>query len=382
MKMKISPILVTLALFCSMAAGPNAQAVNPPPDGGYSNFNTAEGQKVPFSLTTGAANTAVGWFSLFSNAEGSFNTATGAGTLLFNTADENTATGAAALLSNTTGDQNTANGTLALYSNTTGSSNTASGIFALFSNTTGTQNTANGRSPLYSNTTGANNTALGWGAGTNVTTANNVISIGAGVLGQNVSNSCFIGNIHGQSPDPATVMFVGVDASGRLGTQISSRRFKHDIKRMDKTSDVILALKPVSFRYNSDARSTPCFGLIAEEVAEVSPDLIVRDKNGELLSVRYDQVNAMLLNEFLKEHHKVEEQGGKLENQAGKMQEQETTIAQLKKDFQATVAQLTARLEEQASQIQKVTAQLAAASPSRGGLEASKPAPQMALNNP
>ncbi len=133
---------------------------------------------------------------------------------------------------------------------------------------------------------------------------------------------------------------------------------------MEQASEAILALKPVTFQYKSDSTATPQFGLIAEEVAEVNPDLVVRDKNGEIYSVRYDAVNAMLLNEFLKEHRKFEEQ--------------QATISQLKKDFRATVAQLTTRLDEQAAQIQKVSVQLAAASPSDGGLEMSRPAPQTA----
>jgi predicted ribosome quality control (RQC) complex YloA/Tae2 family protein len=148
-----------------------------------------------------------------------------------------------------------------------------------------------------------------------------------------------------------------VDSAGQLGTQSSSRRFKKEIKSMDSASEGILALKPVTFQYKSDKKNAPQYGLIAEEVAKVNPDLVVRDKNGEIYTVRYDAVNAMLLNEFLKEHRKV--------------QEQEATITQLKKDFGATVAQLTARLDEQASQIQKVS----------GQLEASKPAPQL-VNNP
>jgi hypothetical protein len=144
-----------------------------------------------------------------------------------------------------------------------------------------------------------------------------------------------------------------IDSAGQLGTVSSSRRYKTDIKPMDKASESILALKPVSFRYKVHKDATPQFGLIAEQVAEVNPDLVVRDKNGEIYTVRYDAVNAMLLNEFLKEHRKVEEQ--------------QATIAQLKKDFGATIAQLTARLDEQAAQIQKVSAQL----------EVTKPAPQV-----
>jgi hypothetical protein len=363
-------ILIAFAL-SAFALAQTAQAVSPPPDGGYAGGNTAEGQNALLSLTTGGFNTAVGFLSLRSDTTGQFNTAIGAGTLFANTGDENTASGAGALLNNTIGFDNTAVGAFALSSNTTGVVNTANGINALFSNTTGSNNTAYGEealensnndlntavgsSALRSNTTGRGNTALGSAAGINVTTANNVICIG--INGENVSNSCFIGNIHGVQTANADAIPVLIDSDGQLGTLSSSRRFKKEIKPMDQASEAILALKPVTFHYKNDAKNTPCFGLIAEEVAEVNPDLIVRDKNGEVLSVRYDQINAMLLNEFLKEHRKV--------------QEQEATITQLKKDFRATVAQLTTRLDEQASKIQKVSAQL----------ETSKPAPQV-VNNP
>src|SRR4029453_8103621 len=149
---------------------------------------------------------------------------------------------------------------------------------------------------------------------------------------------------------------------GKRGPLTSSARFKEEIKPMDHASETILALKPVTFRYKHeiDPKGVPQFGLVAEDVAKVNPDLVVRDKDRKPYTVRYEAVNAMLLNEFLKEHQKVED---------------------LKKDFKATVAQLTAQLKEQAAQIQKVSAQLAAASPSSGGLEASKPAPQV-VNNP
>jgi len=375
------PLLVALALLCfGLLSG--AHAVVPAPDGGYPNFTTAEGTKALQNLTTGSANTAVGWFSLESVTTGSFNTATGAGSLLFNTADDNTAFGAAALLSNTTGFQNGANGAFTLFSNTIGNRNTANGVNALFSNTSGGDNTAVGADALTHNTNGNFNTACGWEAlanittgngnsalgdqaGLNLTTANNVICIGA--AGGNVDNSCFIGNIRAATTQNADAIPVLIDSHNQLGTASSSRRFKREIKPMDKASEAILALKPVTFRYKSDKTSTPQFGLIAEQVAEVNRDLVVRDKNGDIYTVRYDQVNAMLLNEFLKEHKKVEEQ--------------QATITQLKKEFGATIAQLMARLDEQAAQIQKVSAQLAAASPSGGGLEASKPARQV-VNNP
>jgi hypothetical protein len=403
--LRIGLLLIPLALAC-FAVSPSAQAVSPPPDGGYPGGNTAEGQNALFTLSTGEFNTAVGFFALDSNTAGSFNTALGAGTLFANTVGSNTAVGAGALLSNTIGFGNTATGAFALVSNTTGLTNVANGYQALFSNTTGGKNTAIGTGALFSNTiggentatglgalaanttgvdntanglnalvanitgagntaigsgalgfstTGHGNTALGDGAGGNVTTASNVISIGSN--GANVTNSCFIGNIRGITTANNDAVQVMIDSAGQLGTVSSSRRYKTDIKPMDKGSESILALKPVSFRYKAHKDATPQFGLIAEQVAEVNPDLVVRDKNGEIYTVRYDAVNAMLLNEFLKEHCTVEEQ--------------QATIAQLKKDFGATIAQLTARLDEQAAQIQNVSAQL----------EASKPAPQV-VNNP
>jgi hypothetical protein len=168
---------------------------------------------------------------------------------------------------------------------------------------------------LINNSIGNGNIGLGYAAGFNVTTANQVICIGTNVNGANVSSSCFIGNIFGQPVDLATGTAVLVDTNGKLGTMLSSRRFKHDIKPMDKSSEAILALKPVTFHYKSDAKGTPQFGLVAEEVAEINPDLVVRDKNGEILTVRYEQINAMLLNEFLKEHRTVQEQGAIIANQ-------------------------------------------------------------------
>ena len=343
------------------------QAVLPPPDGGYPGFNTAEGQNALFSLTTGSANTAVGWSSLFSNAEGSFNTATGAGALLFNTSDQNTAFGAAALLFNTAGIDNTAVGAAALLNNTGGpvdapnggpaSFNTAVGASALASNTVGSVNTAVGARALFNSGSGNGNIALGAGAGFNVTTANNVICIGA--TGLDVNNSCFISNIYtnvqplvGTDPDSVTIT-----STGRLGRgNVSSRRYKHDIELMDKASEVLYALKPVTFRYNKeyDATQTLAFGLIAEEVAEVYPDLVGRNSRGEPESVRYEQINAMLLNEFLKAHRKIADQISQLESLANKIQEQETTIAELKSGLKA----LATTVNEQASQIHKVTASI------------------------
>jgi hypothetical protein len=403
-------LFIPLALAC-FALPPTARALLPPPapDGGYPGNNTAEGDGALFNLTTGNGNTAIGLqalntnttggfntaigpLALFSNTTGSENTATGDsalnsnttgsnntatgafalirnttagnntangyGTLSFNTTGSgNTATGFNALDSNTTGGNNTANGSGALQHNTIGAGNAANGVNALSSNTRAGNNTANGAFALQHNTTGNNNTALGHGAGLNQTTGSNNVYIGAGINGVAAeNNACYVASIFGQTVDPMTGTAVSVDTNGKLGTVLSARRFKHDIRPMDSASEAILALKPVTFHYKSDAKNTPCFGLIAEEVAAVNPDLIVRDKNGEILSVRYEAVNAMLLNEFLKEYRKVEE---------------------LKKDFQATVAQeqkeiaaLAATVKEQASQIQKVSDQL----------ELSKSAPQTVTN--
>jgi Chaperone of endosialidase len=383
MKAKIPLLFTTLALVCLAAVGPKAQAVSPPPDGGYPGFNTAEGDNALKNLNTatGVGNTAVGWFSLFSDVEGGFNTGVGAGALVLNTGSSNTATGAAALFLNTTGERNTANGAFALFSNTEGientatganalnsnttgkfntahgfealfnndtgfgntavgyqalfnnisnDNNTATGKFALFNNTIGSGNTANGVSALAQNISGINNTALGLLAGNNVTTADNVICIGAGVPGANVDNTCFIGNIFGVTTQNADAIPVLVDSDGQLGTASSSRQFKKEIKPMDKVSEAILALKPVTFRYRNHKSSTPQFGLIAEDVAEVNPDLVVRDKDGDVYTVRYDAVNAMLLNEFLKAHDKIEEQ-------------------------QKQIHALTAQLKQQAALIRKVS---------------------------
>ena len=395
-KARLLPILLTLLSL--PLAGHNAQAVSPPPDGGYSGNNTAEGQNALLSLTTGINNTAVGWFSLKSNSTGQLNTAVGAGTLFsMANASRNTAVGGAALFSDTNGSSNTAVGALALWSNTTGALNTAIGDNALFLNTVGFQNTAVGGLALsinttgnvnvaigslaaYSNFTGGGNTAvggggalfdnqtgnyniaLGYAAGTRTTGSNNILIGDIGLEGE--SNTIRIGgNEFGGGPQTAAFIAgisgtavvgdaVVVDGNGQLGTVASSARFKKNIKPMDKTSEAILGLKPVSFQYKSDSKGTPQLGLIAEEVAEVNPDLVVRNRNGEIYSVRYDQVNAMLLNEFLKEHRK---------NEA-----QQATIAQLKSGLKA----LTATVKEQAAQIQKVSAQL----------ELSKPAPQTVLN--
>jgi hypothetical protein len=350
-KRSTAPFLILLVLAC-LALLQKAQAVSPAPDGGYPRFTTAEGSSALQNLTTGVGNTATGWHSLFANTAGNLNTAVGAGSLHFNTADSNTAIGAGALLSNTIGCCNTAIGSFALFHATDigGNSNTATGFETLLSNTTGNSNTAYGLYALGNNTTGNNNTALGMNAGVGVATANNVICIGS--FGSDVSNTTWISNVYGVTTQNGTTAPVIVSADGQLGTAASSERFKKDIATMEKASEAVLALKPVTFHYKSDKTNTPQFGLVAEEVAAVNPDLVVPAKEGKPFAVRYDAVNAMLLNEFLKEHRTVQEQGQELQKQAA-------TIAKQQKQIEALTAGL-----------QKVSAQL----------ELNKPAPQTVLN--
>jgi trimeric autotransporter adhesin len=457
----------TIALgLLSLSFSPKAQAVNPPPDGCYSNFTTAEGCDALNSLTTGAGNTALGWRSLFLNSTGSFNTGVGVAALVLNDADSNTAVGAAALLLNTTGTQNTAIGTAALVNNAA-DDNTATGAFALTANTTGgtletsvagfdlgpntaigsgalemnvdaSANTAVGYNALHNQVTGivlsgdphlAANTAVGFEALANLTgTAsggNNAINTalgyqaladltdgaanvavggragtgfpggsgltagdgntfvgysagdgltsgsynifigwGKGPASDTESNHTYIDNINFTSVSGGGTDTVTIDlTTGLLGHLSSSRRYKEDINPMDKASETLYRLKPATYRYKKEIDRTQslAFGLIAEEVADVNPELVAHNAQGQPESVHYEMVNAMLLNEFLKEHKKVQAQNQKI-------QEQETIITQLRNEMGSVIAQL----KEQAAQIQKVSAHL----------EMSKPAAKVVVNKP
>ena len=376
-----------------------AQALLSNTTGGY---NTAIGENALIFNTSGSQNMALGQGALAGNLHGDANTAMGFQALNANTTTGNVAVGFQALFSNTTGGTfvpadglgpNTAIGNVAAASNLTGSNinaigfaallsndgvppqgsfNNAHGDFALSSNTTGRQNNAFGDQALSTNITGNFNTAIGDFAGSaitrnwNIDIGKDVVGIG-GAMGDNfvtrigISDeitpdphrqvACFIGGIYGRTIGP-TPLQVGIGADGKLGTTPSSKRFKHDIKAMDKASDAILALKPVTFHYKGDSTNTPEFGLIAEDVEKVNPALVVRVR-GKIYSVRYDAVNAMLLNEFLKEHQTV--------------QELKSIVAKQ----EATVAQQQNQIEALTSGLQKVSAQL----------EASKPAPQMVSSN-
>lgn len=298
---RFCPLLVALALTCFGSPPRILAQFSPPPDGGYPNGNTAEGEDALFSVRLGFDNVAVGFEALYNNTDGI----------------ENTGTGYRALYSTTTGTRNTATGNAALSRNITGGSNTATGLHAMFLNSTGQRNTGEGAFALNANTSGSYNVALGYNAGSSLTTGNYNIDIGnAGVAGESGTmrfgtpgkqNAVYVAGIYGAMEPNGINLIVG--PNGHLGTVASSARFKDAVTPMDKASEVILGLRPVTFRYKHafDPNDTPQFGLIAEEVAQVNPDLVVRDDNGEIYTVRYDAVNAMLLNEFLKEHRTVQD---------------------------------------------------------------------------
>jgi hypothetical protein len=382
-----SPCLIGLAAATVVWLGflPIARAVMPAPDGFYppGNSNTAEGFNAMFSNPTGSYNTAVGLNALYSDASGArntgigvnalrynvagaSNTAVGVNALYVNTASFDTAIGDGALFHNTSGYQNTAIGYQALFSNTTAYYNTAIGSGAL-SNETGGGNTAIGVSALAANTA-SENTAIGYAAGSNATVGSYNVYVGAGVNAVPLeSNATRIRNI-GSTPQ-ASGIFVTIDGTGgrgdgKLGYQVSSRRYKEEIQPMDDASESLYRLTPVTFRYKKelDPQGTRQYGLIAEDVAKVNPDLVVNDPDGKPATLRFLCIQALMLNELLREHGKVEQL----------KHDFQTTIAQQQKEIQA----LTVQLKEQAAQIQKVSAQLAASNPTRGG-----PAAKVAVND-
>jgi hypothetical protein len=263
---------------------------------------------------------------------------------------DNTAIGMQALAVNDSGDFNTAAGFQALFNNISGESNTATGSSALFHNIDGFTNTAIGQSALLQNSSGNDNTGLGAGAGNTLTTGSGNVFIGAGMVGiaGNEMDHTYIRNINTTTVSGGGADFVTVDlATGLLGHASSSRRYKEEIRPMNDASQALYRLKPVSYRYKKEIDSTqsPAFGLIAEEVAEANPDLVARNVKGQPESVHYEMVNAMLLNEFLKEHRKV--------------QEQEATIARLQKEIETVVE----HAKEQDTQIQRVTARVEVRTP-------------------
>ena len=314
--------------------------------------------------TTGHYDTAIGSGALHLGVYRVGNTANGADALYSDTlsGDRNVANGHKTLFSNQTGIDNTANGANALYNNTNGRRNVADGYNALFSNEAGNFNTAIGFRALYQNT-GPNNIALGFNAGSNLTDGSGNVCVGYNVVGvAGESNTTRISNVYSSL---ASARAVYINSDSKIGTFVSSRRFKEGIKPMDKASDAILGLKPVSFNYKKEIEpnGATMFGLIAEDVEKVDPDLVTRNEKGEPETVRYEAVNAMLLNEFLKQHRTVEEQDRRLEEQDRTTAQQETKIRAL------------------ASRLQKLSDELATASPSHGGLEGNGQAQQMIGSN-
>ena len=349
------------------------------------NDNTASGESALISNTEGNGNTASGSGALFNNITGSLNTAVGAATLPNNTiGNDNTGVGLNALFSNTEGSNNTALGRAAMGGNTTGGNNTAIGWFALeqggvlntavgsqalrnntgglstavgdqalFNSTTGgpfgiQANTAVGDSALFDCTTGYWNVAVGYTAGHDLVDGHGNVYIGQGMgagAGSEIDTT-YIRNVY---DSVATARAVFVNSDNKIGTIASSRRYKENITPMHKASEALFALKPVTFRYKKeiDRSGALSFGLIAEEVAEISPDLITCDRDGKPETVRYEAVNAMMLNEFLKEHKKVEEQQATIA-------ELKSTVVQQQKGMEA----FTAQLKEQAAQLQKVSNQI------------------------
>ncbi len=332
--------------------------------------NTAQGSFVLSANTTGGGNTASGFSALAENVIGDGNTANGFQALASNTMGTgNTAIGSNSLVANTTGNSNVASGSNALARNTSGILNSASGFNALLINTTGIRNTTIGSLALSSNTTGDNNIAVGSNAGENLTTGSDNIDIGApGVAGEAgkirigtkaTQTATYIAGISGKTVASATGVAVRIDSTGKLGTVLSSARYKDKIKPMEKASEALLKLEPVTFRYKEelDPDGAPQFGLIAEQVEKVDPSLVVRDEDGKVSTVRYEAVNAMLLNEFLKEHRKVEEQ--------------HRSFAKQQKAFEAKIAQQQKQIEALTATVQKVSNQI----------QLTKPAPRVVAND-
>jgi trimeric autotransporter adhesin len=323
--------------FACVAVGSEALVAN------TGQLNTAIGVRSMENNTSGLNNTAVGWASMNHNTTGSNNAAVGLNSLAFiTTGSSNSVMGAWAAVYNTSGSDLAVLGYQALYNNLTGNGNTAVGSNALFNNQEGGSNTAVGNLALSGNYSGSNNVALGASAGVNVTGGNNIeignpgVADESGVMRLGTEGAQTATYIAGIRTSPLAVATgIGITADGQLGVRASSARFKEAIKPMEKVSEAILALRPVTFRYKKqlDPKATPQFGLVAEEVAKVDPDLVARDAAGKPFTVRYDEVNAMLLNEFLKEHRKVEAQG-------------------------AEIAELRAALKEQAEQLHKVSERL------------------------
>jgi hypothetical protein len=315
---------------------------------GTGSFNTASGNQALYINYTGSYNTGTGAFALQANTSGYQNTASGSYALNASTVgNHNTASGFQALYSNTNGNSNTADGDDALYANTTGYHNTASGAKALSSNTTGITNVAFGLEALYSNTTGSNNIAVGTGAGYNLTYGNDNIDIGndgvasesgkirIGTPGTQIAT--YIAGIEGTKITGAAVY---VTSSGQLGVLASSERYKTRIAPMGANTDKLQQLRPVSFHLKTDPNGPVQYGLIAEEVAKIYPELVIRDEAGKIQGVRYEELAPMLLS-------KVQQQAAEIRelNQQQKQFATQAELNGLKQQLQAALAALRSKNE-------------------------------------
>lgn len=291
----------------------------------------------PTELANACGVTAVGYFSLV-NDTGSLNTAVGLNALFANTSGaDNSAFGASALYSNTTGSNNLAGGSDALYLNTTGKGNIALGTNALYTNSTGVRNLGIGSDALFYNTTGSYNIALGYEAGYNVTTGSNNIEIGAqgtatdnntiqiGVQGTQTLTT--IAGIYGVS---LTGSAVYVTSTGQLGVLASSERYKTDIAAMSEGSSRLQQLRPVTFHYKTDVKNVTQYGLIAEEVDKVYPELVIRDQAGKIQGIRYEELSPMLLNEFRNQQRRLATVEASYVQQASTIASQTAEIQELK----------------------------------------------------
>jgi len=333
-------------------------------------FNTAVGYWALWLNATGQYNIAVGYNALYNNTTGSGNTAVGATALFSNTTGQsNAAFGYSALYSNTTGQNNTAFGALALTLNSTGKGNAAQGSNALANNTTGIRNVGIGNNALILNTSGSYNIGLGMNAGSNQTTGNDNIYIAnlgiagesqtlrlgtqgtSGVVGSGIRSAYMAGVVTATVTGSA----VYITPSGQLGVLASSERFKTDVKSMGASSDKLAQLRPVTFKLKTDPDGTTQYGLIAEEVAKVYPELAIHGADGRINGVRYEELAPMLLNEVQHQNAQLAARGRKMEQlqareaellakswDAENLQEQAAKVQRLKKQFTELAARYRA----------------------------------------
>ncbi len=315
--------------------------------------NVAAGYASLFNNTSGGNNTASGYQSLYSNTQGSGNDAVGFHALYLNTTGSyNTAYGYSTMFSNTNGVYNNAAGYNAMQSNTTGSYNNAMGAEALAANTVGSQNSGVGYGALYSNTSGGFNVAIGYFAGYNLTTGSDNVDIGSrGVAGE--SGAIRIGTasaqtsayIAGIATSHITGSAVYVASNGQLGVLASSERYKTDITGLGAGNAKLEQLRPVSFHLKSEPKGALQYGLIAEEVDKVYPELVIRDDAGNIQGVRYEELAPLLLNEVQQQQKRLAKQGAELQLQSAALKEMNRQLAELQRinsSMQAAIAKLSA----------------------------------------